>query len=60
MRNASNNIETKTNKTFVTNITRVRGIEPVIGREKKQASPLTRQMYTPKRQSESSMDLNEI
>lgn len=59
MRSYANNLETKTNKTFMTNITRVRGIEPVIGKEKAKPQP-PREHITAERLSESSANLNEI
>jgi hypothetical protein len=54
MRNASNNIETKTTKTYMTNITRIREVNPVIGKEKKvnkspNASPMVKQPYSPEK-----------
>jgi hypothetical protein len=60
MRNASNNIETRTNKTYMTNITRIRGFDPVIGKEKKSASPKIREPFSAERLSESSLNLNEM
>ena len=61
MKEFRDKVETKTNKTFMTNITRVRGVDPGIGKEKKktQASQLIK-FFTPDRRSESSANLEDI